>query len=276
MNTSSQSQAPVRKYFQSGNLKLSYLDYGATHQKILLMLHGHMGNARTFSELASRFEGWRIVVLDQRGHGWSEHPPERDYSRESYIIDLLTLIRQELDGQSVHMLGHSLGGINAYQFAARYPELITSVIVEDIGVEISGDHFAFVQNLPDRSASPKELRDSLVRAGLRNIDYFSASVFEDERGWGFRSDLPGMRISQRNINGVWWQDWLDSTCPMLLIHGSKSFALNLEQAQRMAIRRPNTKLAVFEQCGHGVHSDDLDGFYQTVQAFLDEQGDGCA
>jgi esterase len=56
----------------------------------------------------------------------------------------------------------------------------------------------------------------------------------------------------------------------LLIHGGKSFALNLEQAQLMASRRPNTKLEFFEKCGHGVHSDDPDGFYQAVRSFLEE------
>jgi len=269
MQHSLEDHKGIRKYFKSGNITLSYLDYGGERRNTLLTLHGHMNDARTYSKLASKLQDWRIISLDQRGHGWSEHSPDKDYSRESYVKDIFHLIRQELGGQPVVILGHSLGGINAYQFAARYPELIRAVIVEDIGVEITAD-MSFAENLPKRSNSLHELRESLKRAGLKAIDYFSESVFEDEQGWGFRSDLQGMKISAQHVNGDWWEEWMSSTCPILLIHGQKSFALDLSQAERMAAERPNTKLVVFEECGHGVHSDDPDGFYQVVKNFLDE------
>lgn len=258
----------IRRYFQSGDLQLSYLDFGGEGQKILLMLHGHMGNAREFSKLASKFYDWRVIALDQRGHGWSEHPTKEDYSRDSYISDIFNLIHQELGGTPVTILGHSLGGVNAYQFAARYPELVHAVVVEDIGVELDHD-ISFVVKLPERSASLQELREALVRVGFRAVDYFSESAFEDENGWGFRFDIKGMAISTQCMNGTRWEEWLASTCPVLLVHGKKSWALKLEEAERMVIRRPNTQLEVFEECGHGVHSDDVNGYYHAVKKFFD-------
>ncbi|MWV43335.1 alpha/beta fold hydrolase [Paenibacillus sp. HJL G12] len=269
MFTTDNQTLPTRRYFTSGSLQLSYLDFGGVNQPILLLLHGHMGNARTFSAVATRFPDWHVIALDQRGHGWSSHSPEKDYSRNGYISDIHHLISHELDGRPVTLLGHSLGGVNAYQFAARYPELVQAVIVEDIGVEIQSD-LNFAAMLPKRSNSLLELREALVQAGLRAVDYFSESVFEDEDGWGFRADLEGMNQSQACINGSWWEDWLTSVCPILLIHGQKSFALDLDQAKRMATRRPNTKLEVFAECGHGVHSDDPEGFVQVVKKFLEE------
>lgn len=74
-------------------------------------------------------------------------------------------------------MGHSLGGINAYQFAATHPELVQAVIVEDIGVEIQNDIF-----------------------------YGDA---------------------------------------------------------------PNTQLAFFKECGHGIHDCDVEGFTEEVNKFLD-------
>lgn len=264
------NDSAIRKYFQSGPLQLSYLDFGGDSEQVLIMLHGYMANARSFSELAVRFKDWRVIVLDQRGHGWSAHPSEMEYARDDYVQDILNLVQSELGGHAVTILGHSLGGLNAYQFAARYPELVKAVIVEDIGVEIHAD-FSFADKLPTRSASLKELRESLARAGLRAIDYFAESVFEDELGWGFRTDLKGLRVSVPQSNGVWWDDWLGSGCPILLIHGVKSFILDTEQARHMAERRANTKLIVFEQCGHGVHTDDLDGYFLAVSDFLNQQ-----
>ncbi|KQL45984.1 hydrolase [Brevibacillus choshinensis] len=259
----------TRKYFHSGNLKLSYLDFGGDSQDVLLLLHGHMNDARTFSTFAAAMQDYRVIGLDQRGHGWSEHPSDKDYSRESYVNDILAFIRGELGGQPVTILGHSLGGINAYQFAARYPELVKAVIVEDVGVEINGD-LSFAGKLPARSASFQELRESLVRVGLRAIDYFSESVFEDEKGWGFRTDLKGMPFSQQNCNGSWWDDWLASTCPILLIHGKKSFVIDVAQAELMASRRPNTKRELFDECGHDIHSTDPEGYRRVVRSFLEE------
>lgn len=272
MSTSDKHSSAARKYFQSGNLRLSYLDYGGDSERVLVMLHGYMASARSFSELAARFQGLRIISLDQRGHGWSEHPSEKEYTRDHYVEDIMNLIRSELEGQPITILGHSLGGLNAYQFAAKYPEFVNSVIVEDIGAEINAD-FSFADKLHYRSSSLKELRQSLTSIGLRAIDYFAESIFEDELGWGFRTDLKGLQVSVPQSNGVWWEDWLGSSCPMLLIHGGKSFILSTEHAKRMEARRPNTKLVVFEQCGHGVHSDDLNGYYQVVYDFLGEHGE---
>ncbi|UKK98466.1 alpha/beta fold hydrolase [Brevibacillus brevis] len=259
----------TRKFFQSGNVKLSYLDFGGGSQRVLLLLHGHMNDSRTFSAFASRFTDWRVIGLDQRGHGWSEHAPDTDYSREGYLNDILAFVQTVLDGAPVTIVGHSLGGVNAYQFAARYPELVNAVIVEDIGVEIKAD-LSFAEKLPHRSPSLHDLRKSLEEAGVRAVDYFSESVFEDEQGWGFRSDLKGMPISQRHINGEWWNEWLASSCPILLIHGKKSFVLDESQAERMVTQRPNTRLASFAECGHDIHSTDPDGYYQAVRSFLDE------
>ncbi|CAG7655087.1 alpha/beta fold hydrolase [Paenibacillus allorhizosphaerae] len=270
MLNSGHNDSVMRKYFNSGNLRLSYLDFGGDSEQVLVMLHGYMANARSFSELAVRFKNWRVISLDQRGHGWSDHPPGEEYARDDYVDDILNLVRSELGGQPVTILGHSLGGLNAYQFAARHSELVKAVIVEDIGAEIKAD-FSFADKLPFRSASLKELRDSLASVGLRAIDYFAESVLEDEHGWGFRTDLKGLQISVLQSNGVWWDDWLGSSCPILLIHGRKSFILDTNQAKRMEERRPNTKLIVFEQCGHGVHTDDLHGYYHVVNDFLTEK-----
>ncbi|TVY04617.1 alpha/beta hydrolase [Cohnella terricola] len=267
MSNSSSDQSAIRKFFFSGNLRLSYLDFGGDSNRVLVMLHGYMANARSFSELAVRFQDWRVISLDQRGHGWSEHPQGNEYARDDYVNDILNLVQSQLGGRPVTILGHSLGGLNAYQFAARYPELVKAVIVEDIGAEINAD-FSFADKLPNRSASLKELRESIASTGVRAIDYFAESVFEDEQGWGFRTDLKGLQVSVPQSNGVWWDDWLGSSTPILLIHGAKSFILDTEQARRMEERRPNTKLIVFEQCGHGVHADDLNGYFHAVSEFL--------
>ena len=126
-----------RHFFQNNGLRLSYLDSGGDGQ-LLIALHAHWMEATTYTPLAAALAPqWRIVALDQRGHGYSDHAST--YTREDYLSDLSALFKHlKLNGPAV-MLGNSLGGINAYQFAARHPELVRAMIIEDIGVEISVD-----------------------------------------------------------------------------------------------------------------------------------------
>lgn len=99
----------------------------------LLALHGHFGHGGVWAPLAEALPGWRVVAPDQRGHGRAA--PADDYSREAYVADAAQLI-EALDLAPAVVLGHSLGGVNAYQLAARRPELVRAVIVEDIPAAI--------------------------------------------------------------------------------------------------------------------------------------------
>ncbi|MGW5849647.1 alpha/beta fold hydrolase [Streptomyces sp. NPDC055254] len=80
----------------------------------------------------------------------------------------------------VALLGHSLGGVNAYQFAARHPERVTALIVEDIGAVCDID-LAFARNLPDRVPT----RGGLVGALGAAAPYLEATCRERAEGWGF-------------------------------------------------------------------------------------------
>ncbi|AWN31768.1 hypothetical protein DKG71_42035 [Streptomyces sp. NEAU-S7GS2] len=104
---------------------LSYVDFGGPGRP-LLALHGHMSEGLSYAELAARLAPeWRVLAPDQRGHGESDRAA--DYSREGYLADLKALM-DHLNLDRAALLGHSLGAINAYQFAARHPERVTALI----------------------------------------------------------------------------------------------------------------------------------------------------
>jgi esterase len=257
-----------RHFFDVDDVKLSYLDFGGPSERTLVALHGHFGTATMFAQLAKGLPEWRVVALDQRGHGWSGHVDKESYSRNKYIQDLQFLIEKELGGAPVVLLGHSLGGVNAYQLAARKPNLVRALIIEDIGVEINDDQ-SWVRGLPSRVPSLRELRqtlESLLGAGA--FSYFEESAIEYPDGWTFRFDALGIIRSQEMLNGSWWADWQASTCPVLLMQGEKSSILSWEQARQMAKQRPNTTLLQFPGCGHTIRNGDPDGYLEAVRCFL--------
>jgi esterase len=255
----------VRRYFDSSSLCLSYLDFGGEEQKILLALHGHYGNARMFSRLAEHLKEWHVMGLDQRGHGWSEHSLSMNYSRDDYVNDIYNFVSEELAGKKVVLLGHSLGGVNAYQFAAKYPALVEALIIEDIGTKIDTRS----PELPSRAITLSELRNKTEQVfGKGSFPYFAESVHEYEDGWGFRFHQEGISHSHQAISGDWSSDWLSSECPLLLIHGCKSWAVQTQNIEDMDLARPNVTLVKFPFCGHTIHDEDPIGFQKAVDEFL--------
>ena len=120
----------VRHEFRHDGLRLSYLD-GGRGDRVLIALHAHIMEAATFVPLAAVLAPeWRVLALDQRGHGYSDHAPT--YTRDDYIGDLEAFIDHLGVSDSV-LLGNSLGGVNAYQFAARHPERVRGLVIEDLG-----------------------------------------------------------------------------------------------------------------------------------------------
>ncbi|MBA4865468.1 alpha/beta hydrolase [Streptomyces sp. PSKA54] len=240
--------------------RLSYLDFGGPGRP-LLALHGHFGEGRTFVPLARELgPGWRVVALDQRGHGYSDRPA--DFSRQGYVEDAAAVLGH-LGLDDVVVLGHSLGGVNAYQLAARHPGLVRALIVEDIGAEVDDD-LSFGLAWPHRAPTRAELLQELGTSAA----YLTDAVREYADGWGLAFSPRDMVASQQQLNGDHWEDWLAGSCPALLIRGTRSTVLSAEQAREMVSRRPHTRLAELPT-GHTVHESDPAGFAATVRAFLD-------
>jgi pimeloyl-ACP methyl ester carboxylesterase len=240
---------------------LVYFDAGGDGAP-LLALHGHFGRARTFDRLAVALSPeWRVVALDQRGHGRSS--PADDYDRAGYVADAAHAIEALRLAPAV-VLGHSLGGVNAYQLAARRPELVRAVIVEDAPAVISvWDDI--LTDLGRRFSSFRELREA-----ASDDAFLLENAVEDDDGWGFRFDPAAINRSRRLLAGDHWADWLASSHPLLLLRGGESDFLPRSLAGEMAARRPGTRLVEFPNAGHHIHEDDPSGFAATVRSFLAE------
>ena len=226
------------RFLTLGGRQIGYHDTGGDGPT-LLALHGHFAHAGVFDRLTeSLAPGWRVVAPDQRGHGGSDPAP--DYDRAGYVADAAQVVEALRLAPAV-VLGHSLGGVNAYQLAARRPELVRAVIVVDAPAElpVRPDIEAWPAPLPHRSVAPE-------------------------------TALAEMNRSRRLLGGDHWADWLAGTHPVLLLHGLESDTLPTALAREMERRRPNTRLIEFSAAGHNIHDDDPEGFALAVASFLSE------
>ena len=130
-----------RRSFHHDGLRFSYLD-GETDRPVLLLLHAHWMGASDFEDVAAALaDGWRIVALDQRGHGETDHGGA--HSIQAYIGDVDALLDAAGINGPIVLLGHSFGGMVANLYAAARPDRVRGLILEDIDVA-RDDHHDFM------------------------------------------------------------------------------------------------------------------------------------
>src|SRR5919202_1475461 len=118
------------------------------------------------------------------------------YARVDYLGDLEALFAH-LGLRSAVLLGHSLGGVNAFQFAARHPTRVEALVVEDIGAVVDADTsfvLAWEGTFPDRE-------QLAARVGPRFLPYLEDSIRRTPDGWRLAFEPRDMVASQAQVNG---------------------------------------------------------------------------
>lgn len=257
-----------RHFLHRDGVKLSYVDFGGDVSRTLVALHGRAGCARNYAPLSHALKpDWRVVGMDQRGHGWSDHTEDR--GREAFIDDAAALIEHLACGP-VMLTGHSFGGVNAYQLAARRPDLVRGLIVEDIGCRFGpagkGDSW------PLRWDSLDALLEHMRGSDFGLDRYFLDSLVEYEDGWGFRFSDAWHEPARAALVGDWSDDWAAIACPILLVHGTTSRFVTTDEIRRMAALNPRTETAIFEGAGHTLHDERPADFAARLSDFLRRHG----
>lgn len=130
--------------FEEVRLSLPHLEvaahlYGPEDGKPVIALHGWLDNAATFSRLAPRLRGLRIVALDLPGHGHSEHRPAgAAYNIWEYAHDVLQ-VAEQFGWQRFSLLGHSMGAIVSVLLAGALPQRIERLALIDGVIPYTGE-----------------------------------------------------------------------------------------------------------------------------------------
>jgi pimeloyl-ACP methyl ester carboxylesterase len=115
--------------YQGSDANLNYVE-GPKNGQPLLLVHGNMGRWQAFSsiipELASNMH---VFALDLRGHGKSSHVPGT-YTLQSHLLDVTAFIKEKIRSPVI-LFGMSLGGMVGLMAGARYPELISGIVIAD-------------------------------------------------------------------------------------------------------------------------------------------------
>ena len=283
--TIADNRLPASRYADVG-LRLHYLDWGSEDKPWLLCLHGAAQNAHmwdfTALALCTRY---RVIAVDQRGHGDSAWAPNGEYDRASYVEDVGNFV-DHLGMESLVLVGLSMGGSNSVAYAATHPDKVKALVVVDVGPEPASSGGRAVNNF----VAQKDVLDTYEEFVQRVIEY---SPFRPE--WQIRGSLrhslmqrpdgkwtwkyapvlrdPARRAQQQSVRedpASRWELWERIACPTLIIRGEQSDVLSSEVAQRMLERNGNSRLVEVPNAGHRVPGDNPVAFEEAVRAFLDE------
>lgn len=266
---------PEDKFIIANNLNLHYLDWGSPSAVPMVLLHGLCGNAHYWDFFAHNMrDDYHILALDQRGHGDSDWV--QSYGPKDYVLDLEAFVAQ-LGLDNIVLIGHSMGGINAIIYAARHPELVSHLVIVDIGPEIAAAGIERMEreqaSEPEAFGSEKEAISYMRRIEPRHSEAFIRHqvryvLRQDERsGLRFKYDRSLLSTELRSPHWL-WEYVSQVVCPSLLVHGIESDMLATEVAERMGRSLAFGSVVDIERAGHGVPGDNPDAFEAAVRKFL--------
>ncbi|MBP2328204.1 pimeloyl-ACP methyl ester carboxylesterase [Kibdelosporangium banguiense] len=261
-----------------------YLRWGDERSPAVLMLHGLRSYARTWEPVAHALSSTHLVIApDFRGRGESSWDPKHDYFTTTYVRDIEDLVAQ-LGLTRFSIVGHSMGGAVGYAYAARRPEQVDRLVIEDIGPDSSTATAGADRIVREMSDTPDSF-DSLdavrgywhgIRPGITEDALASRiqhTIREAPDGrWHWNLDMTGIakaRLSGDPAGSIdLWACVEALRCPTLVVRGAQSDFLPKHTCERMAWRQPLVTWTEIPGAGHYVHDDNPAAFIRLVTGFL--------
>ena len=266
---------PKDKFIKINDLSLHYLDWGNSNATPMVLLHGLYSHAYYWDFFARNLASeYHVFALDQRGHGDSGWA--KSYGPKEYVLDIEAFV-DNLGLDKFVLIGHSMGGINAIIYAARHPDMISALVIVDIGPEINASGIERMEreraSEPEAFGSEEEAISYMKKIESRQSDDFvryqvKYALRRGEEGrLAFKYDKKLQSTQLRSPDWLW--EYLNQViCPTLLVHGMESDMLATELAKTMGGSLAFGSVVDVERAGHSVPGDNPQAFEAEVREFL--------
>jgi pimeloyl-ACP methyl ester carboxylesterase len=264
---------------------LAYVDAGEGPP--LLFVHGIGGDWQTWEPvLAPLAARHRVIAVDLPGHGGSAKGAG-DYSLGG-MANVLRDLMGALDVERATLVGHSLGGGIAMQFAYQYPERCERLVLvssgglgPDVGLllrlaTLPGSEVFLSLTAP----AARSVIDCAAGAGrfLRikpaaDAAFYGrafAALAEPETRAAFLGTLRGVVGTRGQLVDARDRLYLAESMPTLIVWGERDAVIPVDHAHAAHEAMPGSRLEVFDDAGHVPQLDDPQRFVATVEAFVAE------
>lgn len=260
-------------------------DEGPRDAPVLVLLHGSNASLHTWQPWVDRLSSkYRIIRLDQIGHGLTGPDPQGDYSAAEFVRTLdATLAR--LGVTRFALAGNSMGGWIAWNYTLAHPDKVSRLILIDAGGPPDdpntqlplGFRLARTPGI-DRLVNvitPRSVFDASVRQSVSNQAIVTPAMVD--RYWELNR-YPGNREATR-LRFAMWRDRARGserlatiTAPTLILWGAEDRLIPVSGAQWFADRIPGVRVIVYPGIGHLPMEEAAARSAADVDAFLQAGG----
>jgi pimeloyl-ACP methyl ester carboxylesterase len=254
---------------------------------VLLLIHGITGTSEQWNDVFPLLaERHTVVAPDLLGHGQSAKP-RGDYSLGAYAVGIRDLLIA-IGHRRATVVGHSLGGGIALQFAYEYPVFAERLVVVSSG-GLGREVHALLRaaTLPGAElVLPFIAHDRVLSAGIvagRLLKRFGLGAAPDltemARGYASLSDGGARQAFLHTLRAVLDplgqrvsatdRLYLAAMLPTLIVWGRRDPLIPCAHAESAHQAMPGSELEVFEQSGHFPHIDQPARFARTLIDFID-------
>jgi esterase len=239
----------------------------------VVLLHGLFGSSDNWHHIAIRLaESFHVFAVDQRNHGQSPHSEKMNYPLMAADVNEFMASRGI---ETTVVIGHSMGGKTAMQFALQFPQRVEKLVVADMAprayVPAHEKIFAALLALDLRSFSARpEIEDALApeipnlvlrRFLLKNLGRNIAGEFF------WKINLRGLSENylqlRKRVSAL-----SPFAKPTLFIRGGKSNYINPEDEPLIRELFPQSEMQTIAEASHWVHADQSEEFLRLALNFL--------
>lgn len=241
--------------------------------RAVILLHGLFGSGENWHPIALRLaEKFHIFALDHRNHGQSPHSAEMDYLLMAGDVNRFMAVRGL---ETAAVVGHSMGGKTAMQFALQFPQRVEKLVVADMAprayVPVHDKIFAALLALDLPSFQTRPQIEETLAPKIPNLvlrQFLLKNLGRDATGKLFwKINLRGLAENYLKL-GEPISALATFVKPTLFIRGGKSKYIRAEDEPHIRELFPQAQIQTISSAGHWVHADAPTEFLRRLLEFL--------
>lgn len=251
--------------------KLNYKVFGEGEPVVILHgLFGMLDNWQTFAKKLA--ENYMVYIVDQRDHGKSPHTNEFKYNL--LAEDLKTFCEDQWIHQA-RFIGHSMGGRTCMHLALQYPDLVSQMVIVDMGVKTyTGGHQDIIdallsvpiEKVKSRSEVDQLLAKTITDKGVRLFLMKNLSRSKEE-GYRWKMNLQLLAREYANImKGLDQNNWSD--VDIQFIRGSRSQYIVSDDVDGIQSIFPKANIQTVDDAGHWIHAEQPQALLELISDYF--------
>lgn len=263
---------------------IAYTDTGTSNKPVILLIHGWISHAGIWDTTIDFLKDkYRCIAIDLLGHGHSDKPQDADYSIQAQTRRIIS-IADHLRIENFGIIGHSMGGLIAFNIALNSPERVQ--FITDIAGVVNGRLSAVMRRLytPIIWLGARYQLVWNISRWLHRTSLYQAIMIDNVLVYGRGAAtinhtdmqmalIPGIEIpAHRELQTITTNDIHQKLAairvPVLVLFGKEDNVVPLTNAALAAEYLPRYQLVLLDKCGHSPMRERFDVYKAALCNFL--------